>query len=704
MGTIRFDRDQEEIRIFLAEMEENLAQAEDSLLNLEQGGSTSSGLNEIFRAFHTIKGSAAALGYDGVARLAHAAESVLEGLRKGSAGPSPELVDILLCSIDRLRSMMAEISGGNDPTEDEDLGALVSRLAMAGGTEEQVIRRVAVDDGDRDIPVQPAEKVGAGGHSSLGAREELIEITVTFDEECPMPAVRAYQALARLSEIGRVIESTPTAEEIELERVGNTLHAVASTPEPAPRVQEFISAIPDVVLVQVRELPGLSGKPEVDRSEDQREKMTTIRISVERLDNLMNLIGELVIERTRVTELTRAIRSSGFDFDGCDDMELTVNRLERVVSQLQREVMKARMLPIARVFRRFPRMVRDLARKTGKEVELVISGEETELDRAVIEELSDPLIHLLRNAVDHGIELPDEREKRGKPRQGRIDLCARYQEDRIVVEVSDDGGGIDVEKLKRRALERGIITKEMALSLDDSMAAELIFVSGVSTSDKVNDVSGRGVGMDIVRNKIQRIGGSVDVSNSPGRGTSFFITLPLTLAIIKGLLVRVGDGIYVIPLSSVVEIVRLSPEKVKTISGRAVAILRGQLMPLLNLKAVLEGMSDVWLSHEARQMGEAERYGSTPVVSLLTVVLGGAGQRVGLVVDSLVGEQEVVVKALSDVLGRIPYISGATILGDGRIALILDGTELLRRATRSAERRGGLPILTADHEGGRRFA
>lgn len=707
MREVPFERDEEETRIFLAEMDENLAAAEDSLLNLEERGSTSE-LNEVFRAFHTIKGSAGALGCEGIARLAHASENLLEGLRKGAVGVSPDVVDALLRSIDRLRSMRAEIAAGRDPAGDEELAGLITRLATLGhDASDSVSAREFEAQGraepDGDEQDRPSGVVDDG---------RFYELCVTFDDGCPMPAVRAYQVLSGLAALGRIISSSPTAEEIEREQVKDTLRASVLSISAPQEIQERISTVPDVAAVRIREVSGPETERETENLEEARGKAATIRIDVERLDNLMNLVGELVIDRTRLAELTKTIRSENPDSAGHQEVELTLNRMDRVVSELQQEVMKARMLPIARVFRRFPRMVRDLARKTGKEVKLVMSGEDTELDRAVIEELTDPLIHLLRNAVDHGIEPPDERERTGKPRQGRIDLCARYQEERILIEVSDDGRGIDVQKLKKRAVERGLLSEEGARSLGDLAASELVFLPGVSTAEDVSEVSGRGVGMDIVRHRIQRIGGSVDVLSVAGRGVTFTIGLPLTLAIMRGLLVRADYGVYVIPLSSVLEIVRLSPENVTTISGRAATVLRGQLIPLLNLAGLLRGDrggksrggAGGWggIAHGPSSQAGSEASGSRPSVegvsadllasqALLTVILGSTGQRVGLVVDSLVGEQEVVVKSLSDIFGKVPYVSGVTILGDGGIAPILDGMEILKRTNRSTGTSGSLP-------------
>lgn len=375
----------------------------------------------------------------------------------------------------------------------------------------------------------------------------------------------------------------------------------------------------------------------------------SVRTDVKRLDELMNLVGELVIERNRLLQISRI---------GGEDLRDVAARIDLLTSQLQTATLRMRMQPIANIFNRYPRIVRDLAKEMGKDVELIISGEETELDRNIIEEINDPLVHLLRNAVDHGIEPPEERERSGKPRKGRISLSAYHMENTIVIEIQDDGRGIDPKKIAQKAIERGIITEEKLEAMSERDVINLIFTPGFSTSERVNDVSGRGVGMDVVRNNVKKLGGMVEVESGVGRGTRVLIKLPLTLAISQSLLVMSGERVYAIPLTSIIEIARISPGEVRLIGGKEVIHLRGEILPILRLGEIFgcEGG------------GSDGRY---------MVVIGLAEMRIGLAVDRVLGKEEVVIKPLGPFLGSIPGIAGATIMGDGRVALIIDVSTLV---------------------------
>jgi two-component system chemotaxis sensor kinase CheA len=433
-------------------------------------------------------------------------------------------------------------------------------------------------------------------------------------------------------------------------------------------VDGALRAILDVADIQVMpaETPERAGGPGAEAAGRARAGRAaaagkSVRIDVARLDALLDLVGELVIDRTRLADLaSRLGAAGGVDPDLAEALAEATQHLARITDELQDQVMQSRMLPIEHVFSRLPRLVRDLAQRSGKQVQLVVSGQETELDRSVIEEIGDPLIHLLRNAVDHGIEPPEERERAGKPGAGTIRLAASHEENQIVIVVEDDGRGISADGVKESALRKGLIAREQAERLSADEAVNLIFTPGFSTRTEVTDISGRGVGMDIVRANIERLNGSVAVRTAPGRGTRFTIRLPLTLAIIRALLVRVAGETYALPIAAVTETLRVFPDEVEHVRGREAIRLRGDILPLIRL-ADLFGFP---VQEEA--------------ASLYVVAVRHGARPAGLVVDGLVGEQEVVIKSLSRALGEVRGVSGATILGDGRVALIVDVPSLLQ--------------------------
>mgnify|MGYP000926769652 CR=1 FL=1 len=388
-----------------------------------------------------------------------------------------------------------------------------------------------------------------------------------------------------------------------------------------------------------------------------------MRIDVERLDRLLNLVGELVIDRTRLIGLGRALQDQMGEHHMLSEITETVFHLGRITDEMQAEVMKSRMLPIGTVFSRFPRVTRDLSTRQGKKVELVIEGQETELDRSVIEEIGDPLVHLLRNAIDHGIELPEERVAAGKPELATVKLTAEHVESSIVITVQDDGRGIDPAKIKAKALERGVISFETSQRLSDAETVELIFSPGFSTATTVTEVSGRGVGMDIVRTNVERLGGTVEVQSKLGEGSRFFLRLPLTLAIVQALLVRVGGGIYALPLSSVTETLRVPVTDIQKLQQQEAILLRGRVLPVVRCSNLFHCTSEI--PADARD--------------ILVVAVKVGERQIGLAVDRLLGEQEVVIKSLGDLIGDVPGLSSAAILGDGTVALIVDVPALVQR-------------------------
>lgn len=656
----------EDIAVFLAEAEEQLQTIEESLLRLEKQEASQELLGEIFRAAHTLKGSSATLGHRTMAELTHIMENVLDGLRREEIELTPAVVDGLLEALDYLKELKEEIVAGEDRAIDTRLVILKLKSLQA---EAEAAQQTAATATATAPTAATAAITGAAW-----------EIEVELAQESPMPAVRAFQVIVALEQLGQIIESRPTLREIEAERVGTSLRVQLVSDQSREQLAEAVRVINDVVGVQVAAISreavlvplapvpvpenapakpapvGVSGPASAKTA--KKASRQTIRVDIGLLDTLMNLVSELVIDRTRLAQLISHWTEAAGE-EQRQALNSTSAHIGRITNELQEQIMKARMLPVDDLFKRFPRMVRDLAARAGKEIEFTMAGQETELDRSMIEEISDPLMHLLRNAVDHGIESPDRRERAGKPRRGEIHLSATHEENHIIIQVSDDGRGIDPAAIRQSAVSKGLLTEEAAGRLSDREAVELIFMPGFSTAETVSDVSGRGVGMDVVRTNIERISGLIDIQSEVGRGTTILIRLPLTLAIIKALLVRVGQGVFAIPLSTVKETSRMRDLAVSSVRGREVVVVRGEVVPLLHLGRLFQ---------EARD-GESDHF---------AVIVNFGGRLVALVVDSLIGEQEVVINNLGRYIGEVDAISGAAILGDGRLALIIDVMSLLK--------------------------
>jgi len=626
--------------VFLAEADEHLQSLEEGVLELERRGPSAELVAGLFRSAHTLKGSAGALGFSRIAELTHAMEEALEALRGGRAADG--LPDLLLRCVDTLRALRQEVAEGGERTAVDDL---VRRL------------RAWTDGGQAD-GLLPAD------------------VWVRLREDCPMRAARALALLRLLREHAEVEQVAPPEEAIAQGQLELEFTARVRAREPEA-LQELLAG-PDVESVRVMPAsdarderwldlgPQARGKLPDDPELTRRASLRTVRVDVERLDRLMNLVGELVTDRIRFQQIAEKLRARGERNGVAQELLEAATHLGRVASDLQAQVLKARMLPIEHLFSRFPRYVRDLAQRSGKRVEVVLEGQDTELDRSVIEQIGGPLMHLVRNAVDHGIEPPAERERLGKPPAGRLRLAASQEEEGIVVVVEDDGRGIDTDRVRQKAVALGLLSAEAAARLSEEEAVELIFHPGLSTASQVTEVSGRGVGMDAVRAGVQSLGGSVEVETERGRGTRFVLRLPLTLAIVRALLVACGDERYAIPLAGVQEIVEVAADRVHRVGSYRTTLLRGTVLPVVSV-------------HEALGLRAPE-----DPQRLLCVVTGGR-RRVGLWVDRVLGEGEIVVKPLASYLGQVAGISGATILGDGRVALILEPSALVRLAVREEE-------------------
>ncbi len=666
---VTFEITPDEMPIFIAEAEEQLQVLDEGLVRLEQESSDEDLLQTIFRAAHTLKGAAGMIGHKRMVEVTHVLETALDDLRKQQIVADASMIDLCLESVDAIRALSGEVAIGQ--ASEVSIQNIVERLDR--------LHRSASQAGSPEpgIAVQSDQVF-----TQIGATQAMLVIQADISPNSVATAARALQIVLALRERGEIIQMSPDQKHID--RAAAVSHFVIQY---IPRasvedVRNALSAIDEIDRLEIEQIAAGAGVREpasqaeaprtiqagealqplpADKSGRPAGRPTdkiseqTVRTSVERLDNLMNLVGELITDRNRVFQLRTEFEAEYRGEERVENLSTTITHIGRITDQLQAEVMRIRMQPISFVFNKFPRLVRDLARKADKEINFTMRGEDTELDRSVIENISDPLIHLLRNSVDHGIESPEERTRHGKSRNGNITLAARHEEGHIVISVEDDGQGIDVERVKGKAVERGLFTASEAANLSHDDAIDLIFASGLSTAKTVTDISGRGVGMDIVRNNIEQLNGSILVETKDGRGTQFQIILPLTLAIVPTLLVQVGTVKFAVPLASVIQTLHVPVDTIKTINRKPVIVLRGNVLPLVRLSEVFGHKSIL----------------EDPDFSYVVVVRWGKAQ-LGIIVDRLIGEQELVVKSLSTLLGETPGIASAAILGDGLVALIID--------------------------------
>ncbi len=625
------------IQEFLVESAELLEQLDSDLVTLEERPDDLDLLNRIFRAAHTIKGSSGFLGFTQISQLTHHMEDVLNKLRKGEMVVNPTIMDVILESVDKLKLLLDEVKEGGSGSVD---------------TSETEAKLKAILSGEE------------GGESGISESKEERKETVAAETSNEEKKEISEPENIETSSGEKTKEETETTDSIskgEKESSDILAEKLADTPKVETKTQGE----------KTQEIQKQAASPKVQ----PRKPVTThsieetIRVDVKRLDALMNLVGELVLVRNRLGQLAEKIDAEVSDTALIDTFNNALVQLGFVTTEMQLSVMKTRMLPVQRVFNKFPRMVRDLCREMKKEVDLIIHGEETELDKSVIEHIGDPLIHILRNAVDHGIEAPEEREKKGKPRRGTIILSAYQEGDHIVIEVADDGKGIDIEKIAAKAIEKGLIKESDLQHMGERDILNLIFAPGFSTAEKITDISGRGVGMDVVKTNIEKLNGIIEMDTEVGKGTTLRIKLPLTLAIIQALMVSSNKDIYAIPLASVQEIVHLEEGHIYTIDQQAVVRIRDMVIPLLCLEEVF---------------GEPEKIEDTS--RRYVVIIGLVEQRIGLLVSDLLGQQEVVIKSLGGYLTNVPGIAGATIMGDGRVCLILDVAGIMQLSAHSVRR------------------
>ena len=710
------------LEIFLDETSEHLQNLNTQILSLEQEPGNMDTINEIFRAAHSLKGMAGTMGYKRMQNLTHDMENVFSEVRNGNITVKASMIDVLFQCLDALEEYTTNIrENADEGTNDNE--PLIKQLndILNGGDGGDGTEAAAEKPAEEAAPASPADNGGGHGDKKWldiklgdsersvlkGAIEEgkkVYGLTVKVQESCILKAARAFLVFKAIEETSEILVSSPSAQDIEDEKFeldfsliiisGAELDQVIAAAKNVSEIEDVLGGVvdPDASASAEEAAPAkaeetkpaeaeetkpaeaekpapaaapAAGKPaapaaaakKADEKKPGANKPVvnrTVRVDIEKLDTLMNLVSELIIAKN---SLVSASAASGTSSTAVNEQ---IEYLESVTTSLHESVMKVRMVPIESTVSKFPRMVRDLQKKLGKKMELYMSGEETELDRTVVDEIGDPLMHLLRNSADHGLESAEVRKERGKPEVGSIFLDAYQDGNNVIIEVRDDGNGIDTEAVRNKAIERGIITPEQAENMSEKDSIDLLFHAGFSTAKVVSDVSGRGVGLDVVKSKIEALSGEVEVKSKLGEGSSWIIRLPLTLAIIQALMVDIGNEKYAISLGSIQTIEDISPNDVKLVQNKEVIQLRTDVIPLIRLNQILDVESK-----------------KDPAENLVVVVVKKGDRQAGLVVDELIGQQEIVIKSLGKYISKCKIISGATVLGDGEVALILDANTLI---------------------------
>ncbi len=697
------------LEVFIDESKEHLQEMNDTLLKLEQDFSNVELLNDIFRVAHTIKGMSGTMGFTKVASLTHEMENVLHICRSKELAVDDIIIDTLFECFDGLEEYIDNLSRtGNEG--DLDTSSLVKKLnyIAQNKTTDGALNAQA---GDGAEPAKQAEgangKVESEGTYLIsladlpesffrGVKEQGMlpfQVKLILSKDCQLRAARAFMAINTLEQFGEIVKINPSTQDIEAENFEYSFEAVYLSKLDTPLLREELINISEMEEVLVHEITAEeidvlkedapvvepaeveqvdesgeqnflknskrfakkeagADQKKAEKEETKAKANKTVRVDIDRLDNLMNLVSELIIVKTRLDDNS----STGSE----QSMGETIEYLERITTSLHDAVMKVRMVPVERTFNRFPRLVRDLSKDLGKKIKLVMTGEETEVDRTVIDEIGDPLIHLIRNSIDHGIEDEATRLERGKPAEGTVHLMAYPDGNSVVIEVRDDGNGINVEAIANKAISKGLVTPEQVETMSDHDIINLLFMPGFSMAKKITDVSGRGVGLDVVRSKIEALSGNVEVESKYKQGSTFIIRLPLTLAIIQALMVNLGEEKYAIPLNNIKIIISITKEQISMVQNQEVILYRDQTLPIIRLGDELD----------VPNRDEDPEH--------MTVVIVRKGSiEAGLVVDGLIGQQEIVIKSLGRYLGGVKAIAGATILGNGGVALIVDSNQLL---------------------------
>ncbi|MDN5387849.1 MULTISPECIES: chemotaxis protein CheA [Bacillus] len=665
--------------VFIEESREHLQTCNEKLLELEKNPTDLQLVHDIFRAAHTLKGMSATMGYEDMAHLTHSLENVLDAIRNEEMTITSEWMDVMFEALDDLEAIVLSIIEGGDGKR--DVSEVCAKLDVTGANKETAASaeapeaassetKWAYDEFQRTV-IAEAEEQGF----------KCYEINVALKEDCLLKGVRVYMVFEQLNEIGEVVKTIPETEVLESEDFDSEFVVCFLSKHGEEEIFNKINGVSEIEKIEVTELKNdfsaqeeaAPAAPEKETAPKDAEKnpakqpdgkkeaakpaagggTKTIRVNIDRLDSLMNLFEELVIDRGRLEQIAKELEHG--------ELTETVERMTRISGDLQSIILNMRMVPVETVFNRFPRMVRQLTKELNKKIELSIFGAETELDRTVIDEIGDPLVHLLRNSLDHGIEAPEVRVKNGKPETGQVRLKAYHSGNHVFIEVEDDGAGINRKKVLEKALERNVITERDAETIEDHEIDALIFAPGFSTADQISDISGRGVGLDVVKSKLESLGGSVSIKSSEGEGSLFSIQLPLTLSIISVLLVKLENETFAIPISSIIETAVIDKKDILQTHDREVIDFRGHIVPVVYLKEQfnVEDSSD-------------------DLDQLHAIVVKKGDKLTAFVVDSFIGQQEVVLKSLGDYLTNVFAISGATILGDGQVALIIDCNALIK--------------------------
>lgn len=698
--------------LFIDETKEHLQSLNEHVLVLEKEPDNEDTINEIFRAAHTLKGMSGTMGFTRMQRLTHDLENVFSEIRNGNMKANEKLIDVLFRGLDALESYLDVISSeGNEGTEDNediihDLNFLVdeqsggksgaeedhkeskSEASVAEDSKENPADEGALESEDRckfkQIPISDFDLTAITSAKNEG--KHIYGITVYLQDICILKAARAFLVFKSVENKGELIKSVPSTEKIEDEEFDYDFSWILASSDSKENIKKLIMSVSEIAEVYIDEMDipdaatakaedakaPVMEKKEEHKTEEKKDKpkkaaqpatkakmgSRSVRVDIDKLDILMNLVSELIIAKNGLVSVSAG--GSEMKTENNQTFHEQIEYLERVTTNLHESVMKVRMVPIESVVNRFPRMIRDLNRKLDKKMELYMTGEETELDRTVIDEIGDPLMHLLRNSADHGLESNEERIRLGKPEVGSIFLDAYQDGNNVVIQVRDDGAGIDVDRVRRKAIEKGTITEKQAETMTDKEFIDLLFQPSFSTAEKITDVSGRGVGLDVVKTKIEALGGNISAKTVAGEGSTFTISLPLTLAIIQALMVEVGGEKYAIPLGSINGIEDIGKDEISFVQSKEVIHLRGKVIPILRLHKLLD------IEPEEKDPE-----------SLIVVIMQKADQQIGLVIDQLLGQQETVIKSLGRHITNDKLFSGATILGDGEVALILDTNTLI---------------------------
>lgn len=646
-----FNEMDEILQDFIVETTELLEGLDEDLVALEKSPKDADLLNKVFRAFHTIKGSSSFLGFDKITQLTHKLEDLLNSLRRFDLELTPSIMDAILLSVDKLKTMV-DMVRKNQAIDSINIEQEIQRLISAQENNSQT----------QEEPKEEPKEELVQKETNIETENDIVKLQIEeIQQEEPPAAKKTNLTDEELNaEIQRLL-----AQRMKEDEEKRKAKQKASLSEPAenslvtkePKLQQTPQDVKHSV--QTKQEPQ-------DKSKQDLEKQT-IRVDVKKLDDLMDLAGELVLAKNRLVRLANIVSETDQNDEIADSLSNISSQITLVTTDLQMAIMKTRMVEIGKVFNKFPRIVRDICRDLNKEVNLVIEGAETELDKSIVEEINEPFVHLIRNAIDHGIESPEERLQKGKNKIGTLKLSASQEGNHIVISVEDDGKGMDQEKIKQKAIENAIVTPQEASQMSENDIFNLVFLPGFSTASQVSSLSGRGVGMDVVKTNIEKLNGIISIKSKINEGTKIIIKIPLTLAIIQSLLVKVVGSLFAIPLANVIETVRISLSDIEHVQNKDVLRLRGSIVPLVYLGDILR------ISQDKRTLSKDEMY---------VVIVSSAEKQLGLVVDALVNQEEVVIKPLGSYLGKVKSIAGATIMGDGSVALILDVVSIVKQASK----------------------